>query len=309
MTDRNVGEKSKRSILSPNSLREKRLRALGQLLPITYDECAICTEPIISDGFKHCAHSHNHKTCMRQWIHHAVQTRNQRANQCGTCFEPLTETQLQEIGVHEHDIRQLYPPVRRLSEAERIKQIIDEIMNNDFTHIGNIEVRNRNIFREIMDYFNDKNIERLGRININANLIINVDLTSNYEANGVDINQPLYTYMREMHRDKIEKIICNELEYRGSHNKMQSPLQIIKDIGHRLMYSYLIDRRHMNALLSYLQQNTFVIKIYVDTNEYDIDGYMRSSKPCRGSGCSIMGGKKGRGTKKSRRKNTKKYRR
>ncbi len=321
MSDRGIGQKSKRgeeTPLSKESLREKRLRALGQLPPSPekspspkYDECAICTESITSDGFKHCAHSHNHKTCLRQWIHHAIQNNNQRANQCGTCFKPFTKAQLREIGVDENDISQLYPRARRLTESERIKQIVDEIMNNNFERIGDVEVHDRNLFQEIINYFKEKNSERLGRMNIRADLEIKVISSDRYHVNRVDINQPLYTYMHENHRDNIQKVICYNREYVGSHNKMETPIYFIKDVGFRLMHSFLVNAQHMNSLVRYLQTNHFHFEIYVDTNEYDIDGYMLPSKPytpnyttrpCKDSGCTIMGGNRRRGSRRGSRR-------
>jgi hypothetical protein len=332
MSDRDIGQKSKKGDeppLSPKSLRKKRLRALGQLPPSPekspspkYDECAICTEPITSDGYKHCAHSHNHKTCLRQWIHHAIQNRNQRANQCGTCFKPFTKAQLREIGVNKNDISQLYPRARRLTESERIKQIIDEIMNNNFAHIRDIIVHDRNLLQELMDYFNAKNNERLDRLNITADLRINVDVSHKYDVDNVNINQPLHIYMHENHKHKIEKVICYNNEYRGSHLKTNTPLDFIKDVGHKYMNMCLINNIHVDTFQRYLQTNSFTINIYVDTNEYDIDGYMLPSKPytpnyttrpCKDSGCTIMGGNRRRGSrrgsKRGSRNKTKTHRR
>lgn len=109
----------------------------------------------------------------------------------------------------------------------------------------------------------------------------------------------------------VDKINKPELIYGNNHpfilnNGYRSPPLIIYDQFMNLLSKVMTRQATVNSFIRLYSMQTYTMHVMLDAMS---EPYIHGERNNNSSSCAIMGGKKGRGTKKSRRKNTKKYKR
>lgn len=258
-------------------------------------DCGICMEPITKDGFSHCKHSHNHKACIRTWIRTAMSNNNARANECARCFTKYNETELNEIGLNKEEIDDLLP-----KDMQMMKTIIDEIMQGNFENINNLQKVDP--IDELIEYFTNRNIAHLRLLEHELHVNIKLRLNMNSETiDNVSVNRSIKSFIPDKYANNhLNNVALDELEYNQSNSSSRGranllPINILNDNGVKIFREKIRGQDRTNKLQEYLNQRVFNIYVRLE-DPSDIDGYKLSDPPCRGTGCSIMGGGKRRKT-------------